>query len=143
VQAAQIQTLPANAVTLNRMTVRCHRHPQAAKLAAVTFNFELNLGHRFRVVVISEEVRVAKPAPGIYLIACRRAGVRPSDAIYVGDRLEDDALAARAAGLRGIWLNRSGECKSERDDIAEVTSLSQLTDAADPFTTLDQPPTAP
>jgi len=29
-------------------------------------------------------------------------------AVYVGDQLEVDALAATAAGLRGIWLNRNG-----------------------------------
>ena len=36
-------------------------------------------------------------------------GVPPHAAVYIGDRLEVDALAATAAGLRGIWLNRTGD----------------------------------
>jgi len=34
--------------------------------------------------------------------------VPPHAAVSIGDRLEVDALAATAAGLRGIWLNRTG-----------------------------------
>jgi putative hydrolase of the HAD superfamily len=35
--------------------------------------------------------------------------VPPHAAVYIGDRLEVDARAATAAGLRGIWLNRMGD----------------------------------
>jgi len=62
---------------------------------------------RFSVVVISEEAGAAKPRPEIFHAACRLAGVDPQACTYVGDRLETDALAARAAGWTGIWLNRS------------------------------------
>jgi putative hydrolase of the HAD superfamily len=35
-------------------------------------------------------------------------GVRPAQAVHVGDRLDTDAEGARDAGLHGVWLDRSG-----------------------------------
>lgn len=61
---------------------------------------------RFDIVVISEDVGVSKPKPDIFLTACRRARVRARQCIYVGDSLHNDALAAEAVGMKGIWLNR-------------------------------------
>jgi putative hydrolase of the HAD superfamily len=63
---------------------------------------------RFSVVVISEEVGAGKPDRAIFRAACERAGLPPEECVYVGDRPGADARAACAAGLRGIWLDRSG-----------------------------------
>jgi putative hydrolase of the HAD superfamily len=67
------------------------------------------LGGYFDVVLTSEQLGVAKPDPRAFELACVRLGVPVRAAVYIGDRLEDDALAATAAGLRGIWLNRAGD----------------------------------
>ena len=64
------------------------------------------LASRFAVIAISSEVGAAKPDPRIFAEACRRAGEAPASCWHVGDRLHADPLAAVAAGLRGIWLNR-------------------------------------
>jgi len=66
------------------------------------------LGPYVDVVLTSDLLGVAKPDPAAFTSACARLGVRPEQAAYVGDRLEVDALAAGAAGLRGIWLDRGG-----------------------------------
>jgi putative hydrolase of the HAD superfamily len=50
---------------------------------------------------------VPKPDAGIFLFACDLFGVAPVEAWYVGDRLETDAVGARSAGLRGVWLDRT------------------------------------
>ena len=63
---------------------------------------------RFSPVIISGEVGVVKPAPEIFLMACRAAQRPPAQCVYVGDRLDTDARAATAAGLRGVWLDRKG-----------------------------------
>jgi putative hydrolase of the HAD superfamily len=67
------------------------------------------LGRYIDVVLTSDELGVAKPDPRAFELACVRLGVPVRAAVYVGDRLEVDALAATAAGLRGIWLNRTGD----------------------------------
>ena len=55
----------------------------------------------FETIVTADDVEHAKPAPDIYLLACSRLGVLPSEALA----LEDSAsgvTAAKAAGLTCI-----------------------------------------
>ena len=75
---------------------------QRQKLASV------GILDRFAVVVISEDIGVAKPHPGIFEAACEAVGASPSACVHVGDRLDVDALGARDAGLTGVWLDRRG-----------------------------------
>ncbi len=89
----------------------------------------LGLESRFEVVVISEEVGVAKPKPQIFLEACRRALLKPQDCVYVGDNLEVDVLGSQSVGMRAIWLNRTGT-SSTQVNVVEINSLSKLPTAA-------------
>ena len=82
------------------------------------------LGHWIDVVLTSDQLGVAKPDPRAFQVACDRLGVPPQAAVYVGDRLEVDAVAATAAGLRGIWLNRQGG--SVPPDVEAIHDLAEL-----------------
>ena len=67
------------------------------------------LGRYLDVVLTSDHLGVAKPDPRTFELACVHFGVPARAAVYIGDRLEVDALAATTAGVRGIWLNRTGD----------------------------------
>ena len=81
----------------------------------------------FRVWILSAECGVAKPAPAIFAKACEAMGVNAAEAVYVGDRADIDAAAARAAGLHGLWLDRKGAAKS--GDRYRIASLDELPEA--------------
>ncbi|MGI0493478.1 HAD-IA family hydrolase [Alkalinema pantanalense CENA528] len=66
----------------------------------------LNLAQYFQSVTISTEAGAAKPDSRIFQIALQKHGCRPEEAWHVGDSLEEDYRAAKAVGLRGIWLSR-------------------------------------
>jgi len=66
----------------------------------------LSLEKYFSIIVVSSQVKAAKPDPLIFEHAAKRAGVSAQECIYVGDNRESDAIAARHAGYRGIWLDR-------------------------------------
>jgi len=51
---------------------------------------------------ISTELGVEKPDPAIYRLACEGLGVRPVEALHVGDHPEKDVAAARAAGCGAL-----------------------------------------
>ena len=52
-------------------------------------------------------------------------GVSPTQAIYVGDRRDVDAEAARRIGMHWIWLDRSG-VGADSDPRSRIGSLSEL-----------------
>jgi 2-haloacid dehalogenase len=62
----------------------------------------------FRIVVISEEVGIAKPDPRIFAPALDKIGVEAADVLYVGDSVTSDMAAARNAGMDFCWLNPAG-----------------------------------
>lgn len=55
---------------------------------------------------ISDDVGAEKPDPRIFRHALDSAGVPPSEAVHVGNRLDTDVRGARAVGLRTVWLLR-------------------------------------
>ncbi len=59
----------------------------------------LGIAELLDAVVVSEAEGIAKPEPEIFLRACARCGVRPQEAVYVGDNPETDITGAVAAGL--------------------------------------------
>jgi len=64
----------------------------------------LGLQHFFHTVVISEEVGFEKPDPKIFDAALKELGVKPEEAVYVGDTPETDVLGANASRLISVRL---------------------------------------
>ncbi|MGP0075896.1 MAG: HAD family hydrolase [Bryobacteraceae bacterium] len=83
------------------------------------------IDHYFGPLILSGECGVAKPAPRIFELACDSMGVVPSKAVYIGDRPDVDAAAARSVGMHGIWLDRHG-ASHDGDPRSRIGSLSAL-----------------
>jgi HAD superfamily hydrolase (TIGR01509 family) len=87
----------------------------------------LGLRHRFDVLVGRDRVERAKPAPDLYLLACRELGVDPAEAVALEDS-PNGAAAARAAGLRCVMVpNRITAAGPFDDADLVVASLADLT----------------
>ena len=68
----------------------------------------------FETVVTSQSCGFAKPDPRILHVALGAIGVLPRHALYVGDDPATDGAAARAAGVRFIWMDRGQETRGRR-----------------------------
>jgi len=79
------------------------------------------------VLIVSEEVGVAKPDPKIFEIALEQLGLVPSQALYVGDSLEFDLPGAAAAQLPFIWMNPRHELLPA-DLPRPLATIDRLTD---------------
>src|SRR6185369_11929590 len=77
-------------------------------------------------IIISAEVGVRKPDPRIFQMALDKAGVRPEEAIHVGDLPEEDAEGARRAGVRPVLIDRKRRITPAvvPSDVRVVTSLA-------------------
>ncbi|HSL35962.1 MAG TPA: HAD-IIIA family hydrolase [Arthrobacter sp.] len=62
-----------------------------------------------------------KPAPGLIRRACRRLGIAPEEAAYIGD-IGSDIEAARAAGVRGVMVPTALTLPAEVDAAPEVAA---------------------
>ena len=80
----------------------------------------------FEAIVTSDDVAHAKPAPDIYLLACQRLGVSPSEALALEDSASGVA-AAKAAGLTCIAVPLFAETDVSAADRV-IASLEELLD---------------
>jgi putative hydrolase of the HAD superfamily len=81
-------------------------------------------------LVISAQAGVRKPDPRIFHLALDRAGVRPEEAIHVGDLPEEDAEGARRAGVRPVLIERKRRVtpRGYPEGLTVVSSLTELKD---------------
>lgn len=66
------------------------------------------LAHLVEGAISSAEAGAIKPDPAIFGPALELAGVDASEALHVGDTPEQDLVAARAAGIRALLIDRVG-----------------------------------
>ena len=69
----------------------------------------IGLHHLFHTRISASGAGVAKPDPKIFLAAAEALGMPPEHLLHVGDDPLLDVVGAHEAGLRTVWLNRTGE----------------------------------
>jgi len=84
----------------------------------------LDLARHFDAIIDSAIVGVEKPHPEIFQIAVARVGVKPSEAVFVGDTYATDLGGAQLAGLHGVLMDRIGAYPQV--DCPRITSLPEL-----------------
>ena len=82
------------------------------------------IGDAFDAIVTSDDVERSKPAPDLYLLACQRLGVPPTDALALEDSASGIA-AAKAAGLTCIAVPQFAETDVSAADRV-IDSLEDL-----------------
>ena len=83
---------------------------------------DLGLGGLLDHIVVSAETGARKPDPSIVEDALRRLQCAPGNALMVGDSPETDIVAAQAAGVRGVLIDRAGAA----DDMTGVERIFNL-----------------
>ena len=93
------------------------------------FKTHFKLDALIGTTVSSAEHGFMKPHRSIFEAALHHAGVGAAESVMVGDSLKADIGGARAAGMRGILLRRSGERPPLLPaGVSLITSLHELCD---------------
>jgi putative hydrolase of the HAD superfamily len=97
------------------------------------------LGRQLDATALSFELGVAKPDPGIFLVACERLNVAPEHCVFVADGAGGELEAAHALGMLSVWVERPGDRRRSPvppaydirvEQLAEVLLLDELVAAA-------------
>jgi putative hydrolase of the HAD superfamily len=74
-------------------------------------------------LLISSEIGYRKPHPDFYRTACDLLGLPPERVLFVGDDPENDVLAPRRVGSRGVLIDRKSECPLPLPRVVSLTEL--------------------
>jgi 2-haloacid dehalogenase len=72
--------------------------------AAVAHN---DLGDYFDQILSADQVKLFKPRPEVYQLACDQFKLSPEEIIFVSSNTWD-VIGAKSFGFKTVWLNRSG-----------------------------------
>jgi HAD superfamily hydrolase (TIGR01509 family) len=64
-------------------------------------------------IMVSAEYAVRKPNLLLFETAAARLGIAPEDLWFIGDRLDFDVAGAKAAGMKAVWLRKTGTGHSD------------------------------
>lgn len=84
-----------------KLGIIANQHPPVAQAIA-----DYGIADLFDVIVISEIVHLFKPDPAILHYGLGKAGIAPEEALYVGDRPDNDIGPAKAAGMKTVRFKR-------------------------------------
>ncbi|HEY4092054.1 MAG TPA: HAD family hydrolase [Luteibacter sp.] len=94
----------------------------------------IGLHHLFHTRINAMGAGVAKPDPKIFLAAAEALGLAPAEILHVGDDPLLDVVGAHEAGLRTVWLNRTGATWSHGPapdlEFADMCDLANWLDAS-------------
>lgn len=60
----------------------------------------------FTYTDVSENMGIKKPDPRFFDRILNRAGIKPEDAVFIGDRLDNDIIPAKSMGMSTIWVRQ-------------------------------------
>ncbi len=86
-----------------------------------------NLDPYFDVVVISGAINKRKPSPEIFKKALETLGLKPNEAVFVGDTPGIDIKGARAVGLKTILIDRPPPPKGSSSFTYEIPGAHEKT----------------
>lgn len=113
---------------------------EAGIRVAVVSNFDVSLSEVLHdaglapyidVTIASAVVGSRKPEPEIFVAALEQLGVPASAAVHCGDRRDEDAVGAQAAGVTPLLLLREDTDLPEDEDAETFTVVTSLTEVAD------------
>ena len=84
-----------------KLGIIANQHPEVFQAIA-----DYGIAGLFDVVVISEIVHLFKPDPAIFQYGLDQAQITPQEAVFVGDRPDNDVGPAKAAGMRTVRFKR-------------------------------------
>lgn len=67
---------------------------------------EFDILKYFGYVISSSDVQIQKPDVRIYEYAIKSVGCLPSEAVMIGDRLDNDIAPAKAVGMKTVWVKQ-------------------------------------
>ena len=80
----------------------------------------------FEAVVVSDEVGWFKPQPEVFLHTLGLLGVRPGEALYIGDSPRHDVAGAKAAGMRAVLIRPGSAHPDAWLTVATLEALARL-----------------
>ncbi|HVP35803.1 MAG TPA: HAD-IA family hydrolase, partial [Terriglobales bacterium] len=90
-----------------------------------------NIAQFFSVMTFSDELKIRKPEPEIFLHTLNSLNTSPSTSLHIGDELQSDVLGAKRCRMKAGWIspdreNFQSHLQAEAEPDFFLTDLASL-----------------
>jgi putative hydrolase of the HAD superfamily len=89
---------------------------------------QVGLTNTFDVVVVTDSVGKMKPDKDIFLHALKKLDVTPHEALFIGDRIEEDYNGAKNTGIKALLIDRENKIEENVDKIQSLEEIFEKLD---------------
>jgi putative hydrolase of the HAD superfamily len=89
---------------------------------------QVGLANAFDIVVVVDSIGKMKPDKDIFLHALKKLNVKPQEALFVGDRIEEDYNGAKNAGIKALLIDRENKIEKNVDKIQGLEEIFKRLD---------------
>jgi len=82
----------------------------------------------FDLIICSRDLGLRKPNPNIFKYVLEKLEVKPSEAVHVGDSVEEDMIGARDSDVKGIWIKTPDQPSWSGYAISSICLLPEFLD---------------
>jgi len=80
----------------------------------------------FDIIVGADTTEMMKPHPGAFKYALRKLDAKPGEAVFVGNSIETDYMAAERAGIKAILIQRSANANNTTRGLRVISKLDEV-----------------
>jgi putative hydrolase of the HAD superfamily len=80
----------------------------------------------FNIIVGANTIKKEKPHPDVFKYALRKLKVKPEQALFVGDHVDNDYKGAAAVGIHALLIQRENRSPDNIPDLNRVNSLEEI-----------------
>ena len=80
----------------------------------------------FDIVVGVNTIKKEKPHPDVFRHALSKLNIEPSEALFVGDHIDNDYRGAKAVGIHALLIEREGKSTDDTSNLDRVRSLQDI-----------------
>jgi HAD superfamily hydrolase (TIGR01509 family) len=80
----------------------------------------------FNIIVGANTIKKEKPHPDVFKYALRKLKVKPEQALFVGDHVDNDYKGAAAVGIHALLIQRENRSPDNIPDLNRISSLEEI-----------------
>lgn len=108
-QLEKVKLFPSTKIILEKLKEKNYKLGIISNCAWISSDVlqYLSIKNSFDAIIMSFQERTIKPNRKIYLLACKKLGVKPNECLFVGDGDDQELKGAKKVGMKTALINSS------------------------------------
>jgi FMN phosphatase YigB (HAD superfamily) len=87
---------------------------------------KIGLSKHIKIILLSNEIQIAKPSKKIFDLAIKKLGVPNKEIIHIGDNYQADIIGSKNCGIKPLWINGDNNSINKENEKIIIKSIPEI-----------------